>query len=629
MKRFLIGLAVLALTAFSGKSPAQQTAQGYQVASLSGLLATEQTAAGGRSTCTTNGSDGYALAPGGPPQYPNLLSGYPVSPHTDASPWCVAGVDYAVGYPTGTVLTDWQKFLVNKGFPGSYHTFTVTAAASGGATTVTLSQVAGLANGWAIAIGLDDGTTFWTTTVGSPTGSVVTIATGLPSSAGTTHKSGAYYTYSNPTVITNRTTNGSFTAWDKVDFSLHGGAVLSFIGVPNGSVTNSYFGGLGVQTATYVINADGNSPGLLVKNNVMDGGALVKNQTVTISIASPAVVTLPNHGLVAGQMLTISSSTVVTGSISGTTLTVSAVSRGVLSVGDTISSPLIAARTTILSQLTGTTGGIGTYSVSISQSVVSGTISELPTGITASVYSAATKSYWIIAAGMTTNTFEISATAPVDGADGSPVNTSGSQSGTQTIASGGSNSSLVYSSGGGTVTVEYNWFKNWDSHILDLAGPSSGSNLALTYNYNLIDTGNITIGAHMNWMQEAGGVWVSPVIAYNTSIQNTIGGAEGYKWNAYGGALSISSPTLANNVEIALPSGGTNTMSYMNHGPGVSTTTVAGIPTAKNNYIDPTGAFGAFYPVSFLAYAPNSTPAWTFSNQWNMATGVAIPNTPP
>ena len=43
--------------------------------------------------------DGSAMAPAGTPQLPNLLNGYAVRP-----PWKVAGVDYAVGIPAGTVL---------------------------------------------------------------------------------------------------------------------------------------------------------------------------------------------------------------------------------------------------------------------------------------------------------------------------------------------------------------------------------------------------------------------------------------------------------------------------------------------------------------------------------------------
>jgi len=62
--------------------------------------------------------------------------------------------------------------------------------------------------------------------------------------------------------------------------------------------------------------------------------------------------------------------TYVTGSIASTTLTVTAVSVGILQVGSVISGTGIAVGTTITALGTGT-GGIGTYTVNISQSVVS------------------------------------------------------------------------------------------------------------------------------------------------------------------------------------------------------------------------------------------------------------------
>jgi hypothetical protein len=66
----------------------------------------------------------------------------------------------------------------------------------------------------------------------------------------------------------------------------------------------------------------------------------------------------------------------VTGSISGTTLTASSALAGTLSPGQMIGNAgsTIALGTKIVSQLTGTTGGTGTYQVSISQTVGSGTI---------------------------------------------------------------------------------------------------------------------------------------------------------------------------------------------------------------------------------------------------------------
>jgi hypothetical protein len=63
-----------------------------------------------------------------------------------------------------------------------------------------------------------------------------------------------------------------------------------------------------------------------------------------------------------------------TGSISGTTLTVSAVASGNLAIGETLYGPGIAAGTTIVGALTGT-GGTGTYTVGLTQTVSSEALS--------------------------------------------------------------------------------------------------------------------------------------------------------------------------------------------------------------------------------------------------------------
>lgn len=66
-----------------------------------------------------------------------------------------------------------------------------------------------------------------------------------------------------------------------------------------------------------------------------------------------------------------------TGSISNNVMTISAVGSGVVVVGGTLSGTGVASGTKVISQLTGTAGGVGTYSVSIpEQTVASTTISE-------------------------------------------------------------------------------------------------------------------------------------------------------------------------------------------------------------------------------------------------------------
>ena len=65
------------------------------------------------------------------------------------------------------------------------------------------------------------------------------------------------------------------------------------------------------------------------------------------------------------------SSAAVTSSISGTTLTVSAISAGQIAIGDTLTGAGIAANTMITGFVPGTNGGIGAYTISTSQTVSS------------------------------------------------------------------------------------------------------------------------------------------------------------------------------------------------------------------------------------------------------------------
>lgn len=75
-----------------------------------------------------------------------------------------------------------------------------------------------------------------------------------------------------------------------------------------------------------------------------------------------------------GSTSSIAASTFsVTGSINNNTLTVTAVSSGTIYPGATISGTNIASGTKIVSQISGTAGGIGTYAVSIANQTVAST----------------------------------------------------------------------------------------------------------------------------------------------------------------------------------------------------------------------------------------------------------------
>lgn len=97
-------------------------------------------------------------------------------------------------------------------------------------------------------------------------------------------------------------------------------------------------------------------------------GSLSRDE-VTIDRSSAALV----GGTVLGKKTVAGSAASVTGSISGTTLTVTAVGSGTLTVGQTLSGSGVTAGTKITALGTGT-GGTGTYTVSASQTASSTTI---------------------------------------------------------------------------------------------------------------------------------------------------------------------------------------------------------------------------------------------------------------
>lgn len=85
---------------------------------------------------------------------------------------------------------------------------------------------------------------------------------------------------------------------------------------------------------------------------------------------------LNNFANIASNFTAISAS--VTASIATTVLTVTVVGSGTLYVGAALMGTGIAKGTTILSQTSGTTGGVGVYQVNISQTFASGTITTGP-----------------------------------------------------------------------------------------------------------------------------------------------------------------------------------------------------------------------------------------------------------
>ena len=74
----------------------------------------------------------------------------------------------------------------------SYASTTLTASAAGGATSLTVDSIAGISDADNIGIYLDDGTMHWDTVNGTPSGSTVTLTTGIASAASSDARVFAY-----------------------------------------------------------------------------------------------------------------------------------------------------------------------------------------------------------------------------------------------------------------------------------------------------------------------------------------------------------------------------------------------------------------------------------------------------
>jgi len=99
--------------------------------------------------------------------------------------------------------------------------------------------------------------------------------------------------------------------------------------------------------------------------------------TLTVSAVSSGVIYLGMHLIGSGY-----STAVVTGSVIGTTLTVTAVTSGTLNIGDVITGTGVTTGTRIVQVGTGT-GGTGTYEINQTQTVPSTTINAYGVTITA------------------------------------------------------------------------------------------------------------------------------------------------------------------------------------------------------------------------------------------------------
>ena len=172
-------------------------------------------------------------------------------------------------------------------------------------------------------------------------------------------------------IVYNNTVDSTGTGPWKVTFALTGGTSVV---IPRGVRTMMYTDTSGVTDGVYIVN---NTP----SDNSVTTAALQNGAVTLPKINDSAKATAAEYN--AGQL-----TAVVTGTITGTTLSVTAVASGEIKIGMVISGTGVTDGTTITAFISGTLGSTGTYTVSVSQSVASTTITCTTTDKLIPVYTA-------------------------------------------------------------------------------------------------------------------------------------------------------------------------------------------------------------------------------------------------
>jgi len=172
---------------------------------------------------------------------------------------------------------------------------------------------------------------------------------------------------------------------------------LPFLGVcrslkPFTDLNNNYFLGVGTHLKYYIERGGTFNDITPLRTTIVQS-----NPFTTVNGSATITVTIPNHGAVVNDFVTFTGASAVggygngwgagtwggitgsvsfTGSFSGTTLTVSAVASGTLAVGQLIVGTGVAAsppgsNATYITALGTGSGGVGTYTVSVSQTLSS------------------------------------------------------------------------------------------------------------------------------------------------------------------------------------------------------------------------------------------------------------------
>lgn len=174
---------------------------------------------------------------------------------------------------------------------------------------------------------------------------------------------------------------------------------------------------------------------------------------------------------------------------------------------------------------------------------------------------------------------------------------------------------LVGYNGLGTLTLKYNWFKHFSARVVE---DNNGGNLV--YKYNLIEDGGYQVG--MAYLQLGGGTYNSLVVEFNTTYQ-PIAHEPDQGFEMFWADGSVTGD-IAYNSMIALANGNQKTMSYMMQvGGGKAFPTVVSAQI-HDNFIDASGAWGAFYPGT----NNDGKCSATYSNNFDMTNGIALTTDP-
>jgi len=152
------------------------------------------------------------------------------------------------------------------------------------------------------------------------------------------------------------------------------------VGVSYNIVTLGTTNFVAIGAASTAVVAASITATTMTVNTVTSGTLAVGTYVTGTGITGGTYITALGTGTGGVGTYTISSSqtaAVVTGSISGTTLTVTTFTSGALAIGTIISGTGVTGGTTITAFGTGTGSNVGTYTVSVSQTVASTTITGL------------------------------------------------------------------------------------------------------------------------------------------------------------------------------------------------------------------------------------------------------------